>query len=673
MRPHDRLRDAATVLARAATKFARLVTAISLVLIATSLFDKLPPKVRWDLASNDAAITLLNGPTTAVLNQTYDTTFAIKNVPKNSYLEVYIYPHLTSRSEVQYFSSLLDGTLPLAISNAIPIVGSGKVTVPLTLLSQSQTTTITQSGVAITLPQCASAPCDGVYPLHFNIVTDGQVTTTIRIPISVTSSTSAPPLPLAAAINIDLTQLSSKSLGGSFPGVVNELVSLPQIAATVTLSGAQLQTLSASKSPLTRNAFKDLMTWNNNQNHEVHVDEQVPQDLAALANSSIDSLITTNLQLVKAATAATNILPSKYLITNYQLDQRSLNQISAFGISDVIVPGKYINTPDLKYTITSPIDLQTKGGGSIAAFLMDKQLGNDFNKTSNPYYNASTLTSDLTAIYEDQPNDPSQRVVVANLAIKGPSEVSSLIDFLGGIASNHLLKTESLANATALATSIAPETVGTFSRIPPRSISQIGQIQVAMRKIRSAASANVNTKVLNELLTNVLTATSPSNQNSISTYLNRNSEILNKAFSGIAIPSSKSVTISARRSTVPISISAKGASSNLRVKVTLISDRVQVQGGNSRIVKLSSSNDTVSFTMNVNASGIFRVTIAVSTPDGYIKLGQSNITFDYWAYGYIGTVVTIVFASLLIFWWIRTFSRGRPRNSNLLPKEKIAD
>ncbi len=673
MRPYNRRIDAAAVLARASTKVARLIVAIFITLIATNLSSIIKLQHNSTLVSDNSTITLLNGPTTAVLNQTYETTFAINNVPKNSYLEVYIYPHLSSRSEVQYFSTLFDGNLPLAVSNAIPITGSGKITIPLTLLSQAQASGVTQSGIAIPLPECSTNPCDGVYPIHFNIVTDGEVTTTIRIPVSITSGTTVPSLPLGTAINIDLTQLSNKDIATSLPEVVDELISLPQISATLTLTGQQLEGLTTSKSPILRNATKSLLSWNNNQNHEVHVDEQAPLDLASLANTSVDSLIATNFQLAKAAISSTSILPSKYLVTNYQLDQKSLDQISALGISNVIIPANYVNTPDLKYTITSPIDLETKGGGSVAAFLMDRQLGSDFIKTSNPYYNASLLTSDLTAIYEDQPNDPNQRVVVANLAIRGSTEVSTLIDFLGGLASTHLLKTESLTNATTLASSIAPETVGTFSRATPKSIGQIGQIQVAMRKIQSAASANLPDKVINNLLSNVLAATSPLNQGSQSSLLNENDQILTRIFSGITIPASKAVTISSRRSTVPISISAKGPSTNLKVKVSLISDRVRVDGGNSRLVRLTSSNDTISFTMNVNASGIFRATIAVTTPDGYIKLGQSNITFDYWAYGYIGTVVTIVFALLLIIWWIRTFSRGRPRNSNLLPKEKIAD
>ena len=673
MRPHDRRIDAPCVLLRAATKFARLAVFALTVLTATNLFATISNGGATKLVADNSSLTLVGGPTTAVLNQTYETTFSISNIPKNSYLEVYVYPHLNSRSEVQYFSTLLDGNLPLAVSNAIPIAGSGKVTVPLTLLSQTETSGVTQSGLAIPIPGCSTSPCDGVYPIHFNVVTDGQVTTTIRIPISITTSSSVPSLPLATAINVDLTQLGSKDLSNSFPEIVAELVSLPQIAATVTLSGKQFQDLASSKSLPLRDAIKGLLNWNNNQNHEVHVDEEVPVDLAALANSTISSLISTNFQLAKSAVANTNILPPKYFVTNYQFDQRSLDQISLAGITNVIIPDSYINTPDLKYTITSPIDLQTKGGGSATAFLMDRQLESDFTKTSNPYYDASLLTSDLTAIYEDQPNDPSQRVVVANLTIRGTTQVSTLVDFLGGIASTHLLKTESLANATSLSGSIAPETVGTFSRTAPKTIGQIAEIKVAMRKVQSAVSANVGTKVTDQLLSNVLSATSPLDQATRASYLSRNDQILSTAFSGVSIPASKSVTISARRSTVPISISAKGASGNLKVKVTLISDRVRVDGGNSRLVRLTSSNDTVSFTMNVNASGVFRVTIAVTTPDGYIKLGQSNITFDYWAYGYIGTVVTIVFALLLIIWWIRTFSRGRPRNSNLLPKEKIAD
>ncbi|MDA8196309.1 MAG: hypothetical protein M0019_03700 [Actinomycetota bacterium] len=658
---------------RGTSRYLQALIASILVLLAVNLITNLPSKTVFKLASSSSALKVLGGPTVAFLNQTYEMSFSFTNIPKNSYLEIYLYPHLNNRSEILFFSTLSDGNLPLAVSNAVAIAGSGNLTVPLTLLSQPQASGITQSGLAITVPGCITSSCDGVYPLHINVVTNGQVNTVIRLPIAISSQNSSIIHPLTAAINIDLTQLKMNGLFNLFPEVVGELVSIPQIGATVTLSGSQLQALMTSKSLDLRNATKSLLAWNNNQNHEIHVGEEVPLDLAQVTRSPLSDLLTTDLQLAKEAISNTGILPSNYFITNYQIDQRSLDQITSAGISNVIIPDSYIVTPDLKFTITSPIDLQTKSVGSTTALLIDRQLENDFTNTSDSYYNASLLTSDLTSIYEDQPNDPSQRIVIANLALRDSKNFSTLVDFLGGIASTNLLRAESLTNALTTSNSITPETVGSLAKTAPKPIDRVAEIQTAMRKVQSAIGANVSKATTNELLTNVLYATSPLSQGNEISYINANDRILESAFSGIAIPASKSVTISARSSTVPISISAKGLSDNLKVRVTLISDRVRVDGGDSRTVRLTSSNDTVSFNLNVNASGVFRVTIAVTTPDGYIKLGQSNITFDYWAYGYVGTIVTIVFALLLIIWWIRTFSRGRPRNANLLPKEKIAN
>jgi hypothetical protein len=136
-------------------------------------------------------------------------------------------------------------------------------------------------------------------------------------------------------------------------------------------------------------------------------------------------------------------------------------------------------------------------------------------------------------------------------------------------------------------------------------------------------------------------------------FLHASQERVRREFDKVQPPTPSSVTLTSRGGVIPVTI-RNLAGYRVRIRVVLLSPRLEFLEGDSRDVVLERPVQAFTFPVRAQTTGRFPVTVRLETPDG-AAIAESQIVVRSTAYNLLALAITLGAALFLAAWWGRRF------------------
>jgi hypothetical protein len=138
---------------------------------------------------------------------------------------------------------------------------------------------------------------------------------------------------------------------------------------------------------------------------------------------------------------------------------------------------------------------------------------------------------------------------------------------------------------------------------------------------------------------------------------------VNQYLGRLRVPAGNStITLTARKGEIPVTFLNETAQP-LRVRVRLQSDKVVFPDGNERVLDLPPRSATVRFAVETRTSGTFPLTLTVTSPDGELRIQQTEVQVRSTFVSNVGLFLTIGAIVFLGLWWGFDVRRRRKRRA----------
>ena len=315
----------------------------------------------------------------------------------------------------------------------------------------------------------------------------------------------------------------------------------------------------------------------------------------------------------------------------------------------------------------------------VPAAAADTALAAHFAGT-DPVLDAQRLLADLAVIYNDDPPVAKRGVVVAPPRSWKPN-AAFLDAYLGGLVASPILEGVSIDR---FFTDVGVETVGSGSRATPlvRKMAPVpdgapvpslpgGAIGESRRRIDSFASIvdatdATGAAVIDRQDRTLLASTSSDlRARERTNYLSGVNQQVRDQLDGIAMPSSRSITLTAREGEIPVTVTSSLAYP-VHAILEVRSDTLEFPEGTTQDVALPARRSaTAQFAVQAQSSGSFPVRVRLIAPEGELLLAESRFTVRSTAISGVGTALSIGAGLFLLVWW-GNHLRGR-RSRRLVP------
>ena len=342
-----------------------------------------------------------------------------------------------------------------------------------------------------------------------------------------------------------------------------------------------------------------------------------------------------------------------------------------------VIPEAFLEPVRRNKTLVEQFTLESRG--PVAAVAVDTALAAHF-LGDDPILAAHRLLADLTVIYNDDPEIARRGIAVSPPRNWAPD--AELLDtLLGGLATSPVLRGVSLDRFFE---DVAVATTGTGSRAAPlvrRRVNEPGgapvggalpaaSINAARHRIERFASAIDATHpggaaILDRLDRTLLATTSVDlRPRERSRYVAGVNDLIDDQIAGIAMPSNRSITLTAREGEIPVTVRSN-LDYPVRAVLRVLSDTLEFPQGATHELELPiGRNATSQFAVRAQSSGSFPVRVRVESPDGLV-LTESRFTVRSTAISGVGTALSIGAGLFLLVWW-GNHLRGR-RSRRLVP------
>lgn len=358
------------------------------------------------------------------------------------------------------------------------------------------------------------------------------------------------------------------------------------------------------------------------------------------------------------------------------LDPTTLGILQAHGAKQLIVPSADLRALKGVQSLTtaSPAEL-AGGGGLLTVDAADPQLSAHLSNSPDQVLAANQLLAELAMI---QLETPSRVRGVAILPPSGWVSSPAFLDtLLAGLHNNSLLKAVTAdqlfaavpvasehATVRRLASSEPPipltnaDTIGLARAVVQgfgAVLPQAGLTTTEMaRRILLSESSALTTAQRSDVLGPVVAAATP----------------LDKA---ISLPGATSITLTARKGSLPLTILTTPSSLHPHVQLRLSSDKLKfepfsVAGDQCALatasaeicqLTLTSAVTTVKVPVEARTSGVFTLNVSLYSPDGSLVFGANHDTVRSTAVSGVGVILIILAALGLGYWWFRNIRHGR--------------
>jgi hypothetical protein len=289
---------------------------------------------------------------------------------------------------------------------------------------------------------------------------------------------------------------------------------------------------------------------------------------------------------------------------------------------------------------------------------------------------AHQFLADLAVIWFDAPGSRSPRAVVALTPRRWQPDADFLRVALDGLATSPVVAPVTLDDLFSRVTpaTSAPGVPAVRSLAPSPVTPDIAlpadRLRAARRRLDLFGSLldhdnQQAATTFDDLERNLLTTESADLRGRArSTALEAVTRRLEREIRLVKIPASRTITLTARRGEIPISIFSD-AGFPLHVVLRVESEKLRFPSGSTRELDLNRRNTTERFTVQARTSGAFPMRVNVLSPTGEL-LGSSRFTVRSTAASGVGVVLSVGAGLILVTWWGRNLRHGR-RARRLVP------
>lgn len=420
----------------------------------------------------------------------------------------------------------------------------------------------------------------------------------------------------------------------------------PDVLATLVRGAARSQVLGGPYVPLSPASFTELQ------------DEAVTQ--RQRGNAAVAELL--------------HVTPdTRTAIIEDRVDSAAILRLRDQQVDRFVLPEAAMTSARLDVTLAQPFDLETQQVRRPQAVALDAGIGAPLAGAGpDSVLSAHRILADLATIYFDRPGRP--RAIVARPPRQWAPSAAFLDALLGGLADSPIVAGVTLDQVFA---SVPPATTsrGTPLRrsldpatsLPAPASLPVAQLRSARSRIAAFSSMldpgnDLDDRLEETLLVAEASGLRPGQRTAL---LDAIAARLRANLDLIRVPSARTITLTARRGDIPITIRSD-ADYPIRVQVRVSSDKLRFPNGSVRELELNRQNTTEVFAVESRTSGAFPLLVSLQSPDGSTVLTQSSFTVRSTAISGVGVGLSAGAGLVLVLWWGRHLVRGR-RNRRLIP------
>jgi len=422
--------------------------------------------------------------------------------------------------------------------------------------------------------------------------------------------------------------------------------------------------------------LKDLKTAATAPAHQVLRSPYVPIDIPGLLSANLAGEIDS--EFARGAGDEQQILgtiaptPSTLLAPG-PLNTTALGRLRQYGADRLVLPPNALHPRDQRLTPGRPFALGSKGKPFPAA-VADPDLARLLDGDDPSALRAARFLAALSLVALEAPGEPRGVVVVSPEEWDPPAALVDAV--LAGLQNNPAVVPATL---DGYFTNISPE--GGDGRPMVRDLAgsrasdpgDADTLRSLRRQLAGFAgvvdpgSSWLDTADRTILLSRatVLQADNRAERklSSPAGYLEGTSrQLVKNITSKVRGPKGQRVTLTSRRSTIPISL-LNATGRPLQVRVRLESDQLRFLDGAERFVTLAPQNTTERFRVESRTTGAFPLEITVTSPDGSLKINSSELTIRSTVVSGVGAVLTAGAGLFLLVWWGNDLRRSRRRRN----------
>lgn len=366
---------------------------------------------------------------------------------------------------------------------------------------------------------------------------------------------------------------------------------------------------------------------------------------------------------------------SRVIVVDPSTTPVALDELRSRGVTAVVVePGTLspLDTEDFPLTLTQRFVLRTARDAPIPAAQIDADAAENFG---DGIYEAHRVLTDLEVLGFDQPNVPR------GVVIEPPADWRPTRDFLRGLLSG--LRDDPVLTPVTIADFFAPSQVGVADargqidrpspleplvrRLTPAPIDStdgyLGAYNLFSDGLDSYATIRGDDggQEVAELRTRLLVAGSHDlSLDERDEYFTEVNDLVADDIAGISGPEPETITITARRADIPITI-VNDLGYEANVVLVLASDKLEFPDGPEIPWTLQPGvNEDIAIPVRARTSGDSLLQVTVRSPDLRLQLGNTGrVTVRSTALSGLGLVMSIAAIAMLAVWWGRQILRSR--------------
>lgn len=622
------------------------------------------------------SLEIASGPTWIALQtpETFTLNISALNNQTGVAVSLEVFPKIESRSQLQYVVRNGVNSLPIASSPPVPLsqltrnaAGNPQLNFELSETALPSTPRKNQASSFVQIPYC-TPNCAGVYPVLAVFVKNSQVTGTALTEIALKPHTPVTrPLNFSLIVQAPFSGNVSEDLK-SLSELTSSIHANPLVSLSLNIPGIVMNEAMASASPQMKVTLSQLLSWAQQPNHQLISSGYVPINLPQLASSGLNSAIQSEL-------AASRIQTGRFLHKNLGsqgpvviysgLNAGTAETLSNMGVSNIVMSDRFFAPFSEKFSLSQPFLLSTDRLKKLKVLAEDSGLQSDLKSGSVPYYSSNRISTDLSQIYFDEPNDKYQRVVSAVFPVNSSQDAINLSQTLSDLSSSPFIKTVDVNTAFSLEGTPNPNSGRLIrsSQSHQLDFTRYRSLSDNIAALESSLSQNAMLSNANSNLLAALASTiTPSKSQK---YFDASQNAISSISKMISLASNKSFTVTSRKVQLPIAIT-----SQLKVPfkgvLVISSDRLSFPHGNTVPVTLSGPDTTLSIPIYAETLGLYLISAKLFTTNGQLVVAHTSIEIRSTAFSVVSIVLTLGAFFILVLWWVRSLRRGQKRNKRLI-------
>ena len=334
----------------------------------------------------------------------------------------------------------------------------------------------------------------------------------------------------------------------------------------------------------------------------------------------------------------------------------TLTLLRSAGATAVLVDDSHLNPRTLRVDPNQPFQLLDANGVAITALRYDEAL-HETLADEDPELAAYRAIAELSVMAEEAPTDLGVLLDIDRV------DPEALVRLLEGIDSRRSLRVSDIDELTQQELArVNGETLrGELVPIEPTDVSTLAvELEAATLGVATLARMlEPDIELVQPFVTQLQAAVSADLDAAASAeYVDRVNQEVRYLTSGIEIPEGERITLTDRRTDLPLTI-VNGQALPVNVELLLAAEKIRFPDGDRLELTLAPGTTVITIPVETLASGDARVTATITSPGGFFELGSGTVDIRSTAISGLGLLISVAALLVLAVWWIRTILRVR--------------